>query len=122
MVDNEEDNFIIFKNCFESEPLFRHTIDYAPTFAEGLSKACSEAYDILMIRFRLRADKKNGLNLVYALRNDGCKTPAIILTDEDGEKLCLEECSKSSISRCVSKSEQSANLLISIIADTLLYF
>lgn len=122
LIDNEETNFITLKSRFENEPVFKHTLDYAPTFADGQNKACSKNYDILIIRFRLRADKKNGLNFVYALRNNGCKTPAILLTDDDGEKLCLDECSKRSISRCVSQSEQSTTLLISIIADTVLHF
>jgi hypothetical protein len=61
MIDNEEANFISLKSRFENEPLFKHTMDYASTFIEGQNKACSENYDILIIRFRLRADKKTDI-------------------------------------------------------------
>lgn len=122
VVDNEQSGFYSLASGFSSDPLFAHEIDYAETITACLQKLKAQSYDIFIIRFRLRTDKKNGLNLVYYLRDQGCKTPAILLTEDDTEPLCAQTCSKNSISRCVPLSQQTPSLLISIIADTLLHF
>lgn len=122
VVDNEQSGFDSLAAGFLNDPLFAHNIDYAPTIADCLRMLAAQSYDIFIIRFRLRVDKKNGLNLVYYLRDQGCKIPAILLTEDDTERLCADTCSKHSISRCVPQSQQTPSLLISIIADTLLHF
>lgn len=121
-VDNEENNFQHFSQNLQKDTKFKHTMEYAPTIIDAYRQALKDTYDILIIRFRLRKDKKNGMNLVYSLRDAGCHTPAIILTDDDSEKLCLEDCNKSSISRCIPQNTENPDLLISIIADTVLHF
>lgn len=122
LLDNEHSVFASLAAGFLGDPLFAHTIDYAPTIAQCLQMITIQRYDIFIIRSRLHAEKESGLDLLHDLRAQGCKTPAILLTDDDTQRPCTQTCAENSISRCVPLGQQTPSLLISIIADTLLHF
>lgn len=121
MVDDSETDFILTRASLETGRDFRHRLDWAGSFEQGLGAMKENAHDIYIVDYKLDQGK-SGLDIVREIRLTGITTPVILLTGLDMRKISKEECDKLNISRCLSKHEKDPTLLISIIADTVLHY
>ena len=58
-----------------------YSIDWTKDGLSGLASAQVEDYRLILLDLGL--PKKNGFDVLYALREEGCKTPVIIITAQD---------------------------------------
>ncbi|MCB1592396.1 MAG: response regulator [Alphaproteobacteria bacterium] len=121
MVDDSETDYVLTRMNLETGRDFRHKMDWAGSFADGLAAMKKNEHDIYIVDYKLDQGK-SGLDVVREIRLLGIATPVILLTGLDMRKISKEECDKLNISRCLSKHDNDPTLLISIIADTVLHY
>lgn len=121
MVDDSETDFILTRASLETGRDFRHVLDWAGTFEDGLGAMKRNEHDIYIVDYKLDQGKL-GLDIVREIRLMGITTPVILLTGLDMRKISKEDCDKLNISRCLSKHDNDPTLLISIIVDTVLHY
>lgn len=121
MVDDSETDYILTRASLETGRDFRHALDWAGTFEDGLGAMKRNEHDIYIVDYKLDQGKL-GLDIVREIRLMGITTPVILLTGLDMRKISKEDCDKLNISRCLSKHDNDPTLLISIIVDTVLHY
>ncbi|MEZ0267431.1 MAG: response regulator [Phycisphaerae bacterium] len=91
MVDDDEDDFVIVRDLLrDADPRpaqnghgQRYVVTWAPTYAEGLQKACdgTGGPDVVLVDYRLGAG--DGIAFTREMVSRGCKAPVILLTGEN---------------------------------------
>jgi diguanylate cyclase (GGDEF)-like protein/PAS domain S-box-containing protein len=91
LVDDDEDEFVLLREMFSSLPGqgngIRYVLDWASTYQEALTACEQKPVDIYLVDYHL--GKYNGLELIRALVDKGCKTPSILLTGQGSYELDL---------------------------------
>ncbi len=77
-VDDDEDDYYLFRDYLKDVPDKRFDIHWAKTFEEGFQQINELAPDICLFDFLL--GEKTGLNLLRKVRESGNDTPIIMLT------------------------------------------
>lgn len=77
LVDDDQDDFVLTRDLLAAIP-GRFQLDWQQDFEDGLKAVCSDAYDIVLLDYRLGA--KTGLDLLAEARKNKCDAPIIILT------------------------------------------
>ncbi len=121
MIDDSETDFVLTQMSLETGGDFRHKMDWAGSFEDGLREMKKNIHDIYIVDYKLDQGK-SGLDVVREIRLMGITTPVILLTGLDMRKISKDECDKLNISRCLSKHDKDPTLLISIIVDTVLHY
>jgi signal transduction histidine kinase len=80
VVDDDEDDFIIIRDALRSvDNSNRITVDWRPTYAEGLDALARSSVDVCLLDYRL-SDTRDGLGLLAEANARGIKTPIIMIT------------------------------------------
>lgn len=81
MIDDDKDDFMIVRDIIKDVVHHKYTIDWRPSYEEGLKSIAEKKHDVYLIDYRLGA--KTGLDLVKRAIEIGCEAPLIILTGEN---------------------------------------
>lgn len=81
MIDDDKDDFMIVRDIIKDVVHHKYTIDWRPSYEEGLKSIAEKNHDVYLIDYRLGA--KTGLDLVKRAIEIGCEAPLIILTGEN---------------------------------------
>lgn len=81
MIDDDKDDFMIVRDIIQDVVHHKYTIDWRPSYEEGLKSIAEKNHDVYLIDYRLGA--KTGLDLVKRAIEIGCEAPLIILTGEN---------------------------------------
>ncbi|MES2397059.1 MAG: response regulator [Bacteroidota bacterium] len=81
MIDDDKDDFMIVRDIIRDVVHHKYTIDWRPSYEEGLKSIAEKKHDVYLIDYRLGA--KTGLDLVKRAIEIGCEAPLIILTGEN---------------------------------------
>ncbi len=78
IVDDDEDDFIITSDFIRSIPGNTFTIDWCPSYNEGVKKLLSGFHDLFFVDYRLGA--KSGVDFLKEAKLNNCDNPIILLT------------------------------------------
>ncbi|MES2285973.1 MAG: response regulator [Bacteroidota bacterium] len=81
MIDDDKDDFMIVRDIIRDVVHHKYTIDWRPSYEEGLKSIAEKNHDVYLIDYRLGA--KTGLDLIKRAIEIGCEAPLIILTGEN---------------------------------------
>jgi len=81
MIDDDKDDFMIVQDIIKDIIHHKYTIDWRPSFEEGLKAIDEKKHDVYLIDYKLGA--KTGLELIKKAIGSGCEAPMIILTGEN---------------------------------------
>ncbi|MES2139623.1 MAG: response regulator [Bacteroidota bacterium] len=81
MIDDDKDDFMIVRDIIRDVVHHKYTIDWRPSYEEGLKSIAEKNHDVYLIDYRLGA--KTGLELIKRAIEIGCEAPLIILTGEN---------------------------------------
>lgn len=80
LIDDDEDDFSLTRANLSEIKGSRFILDWVKTYEEGLETSLREAYDVILLDYRL--GEKNGLDLLRELQEKGCLSPVILLTGQ----------------------------------------
>ncbi len=81
MVDDDEEDFIIVRDIVGDIDRCKYTVEYSPSFEEGIKAIKEGKHDVCLIDYQLGA--KTGLDLIEKAIKNGCEIPLILLTGQD---------------------------------------
>ena len=81
MIDDDKDDFMIVRDLIKDVTHHKYTIDWRPSYEEGLKSISEKKHDVYLIDYKLGA--KTGLDLINRAIEIGCEAPLIILTGEN---------------------------------------
>lgn len=81
MIDDDKDDFMIVRDIIRDVVHHKYTIDWRPSYEEGLKSIAEKKHDVYLIDYRLGT--KTGLDLIKRAIEIGCEAPLIILTGEN---------------------------------------
>jgi signal transduction histidine kinase len=81
MIDDDKDDFMIVRDIIQDVVHHKYSIDWRPSYEEGLKSIAEKKHDVYLIDYRLGV--KTGLDLVKRAIEIGCEAPLIILTGEN---------------------------------------
>ena len=81
MIDDDKEDFMIVRDIISNTIHFRYTIDWRPSYEEGLKSIAEKNHDVYLVDYKLGA--KTGLDLIKRAIEIGCEAPLIILTGEN---------------------------------------
>jgi PAS domain S-box-containing protein len=88
LVEDDEDDFILTRDLFSEFAGPRVQIDWLKTFSTGLEAMARNQHDICLVDYRLGA--QNGIDLLRAAIERGCRAPVILLTGQGEHEIDLE--------------------------------
>jgi PAS domain S-box-containing protein len=88
LVEDDEDDFILAKGLFSEMQGRRCLVEWMKTFATGLETMARNQHDVCLVDYRLGAE--NGITLLRAALECGCKAPIILLTGQGEHEIDLE--------------------------------
>jgi PAS domain S-box-containing protein len=88
LVEDDEDDFILTRDLFSEFGGQRVQIDWMKTFSAGLEAMSRNQHDICLVDYRLGA--QNGIELLRAAMERGCRAPIILLTGQGEHEIDLE--------------------------------
>ena len=92
IVDDSEDDALLARRMLAAAKRAVFNVDWEPSFAEGVRRAATDAYDAGLIDYYL--DERDGLQLIRQAGEAGCQTPIIVLTslgDTDMDLRAIQE-------------------------------
>lgn len=81
MIDDDEEDFMIIRDIIIEIDHHKFTIDWVPSYDEGLKKISEKTHDVYLIDYRLGV--RTGLELITEAVKGGCAEPMIILTGQN---------------------------------------
>src|SRR5438445_8750090 len=88
LVEDDEDDFVITRSLVNEIPGGRFTLDWARTFESGLEILERNEHEVALVDYRLGAH--NGVELLRAAVERGCKATVILLTGSAQHQIDLE--------------------------------
>jgi len=88
LVEDDEDDFILTRDLFSEFGSQRVQIDWMKTFSTGLEAMARNRHDVCLVDYRLGA--QNGVELLRAALDRGCRAPVILLTGQGEHEIDLE--------------------------------
>jgi len=88
VVDDDEEDFFIFRDLLSEVKDQKFSIDWAPSFDQGRNEIHKQEHDIYFLDFRL--GPKTGLDLLKEMIADACTQPMILLTGYGEHEVDLE--------------------------------
>jgi len=80
LVEDDEDDYVLTRDLLADIPGGAYTLDWVTTVDAGLAAVGERRHDAYLIDYRLGAE--SGLDLLRALRGEGCRAPIILLTGQ----------------------------------------
>ena len=81
MIDDDKEDFEIVEKVIETIVHQKHSIEWTPSYSEGLKLIAQKQHDVYLVDYKLGA--KTGLELVKKAIEQGCEAPLIILTGDN---------------------------------------
>jgi two-component system, cell cycle sensor histidine kinase and response regulator CckA len=78
MIDDDEDDYVIFRDLLEDAKHDRYAVSWRPTPDAAYAALMSGEYEVCLLDFRL--GEQNGVELLSRAISEGCTTPVVILT------------------------------------------
>jgi PAS domain S-box-containing protein len=78
LVEDDPDDHVLTRMLVEAIPDDRVELDWQPTFQGALAAIAREAYDVLLVDYRL--GERTGLEFIHEARRLHCTTPVVVLT------------------------------------------
>lgn len=78
IVDDDEDDFIITSDFIRSIPGNSFSIDWCPSYNEGINRLLSGMHDLFFVDYRLGA--KSGVDFLKEAKQNECNNPIVLLT------------------------------------------
>jgi len=88
LVEDDEDDFILARDLFSEFGGPRVQLDWMRTFSTGLEAMARNQHDICLVDYQLGA--QNGVELLRAALDRGCRAPLILLTGQGEHEIDLE--------------------------------
>jgi PAS domain S-box-containing protein len=88
IVEDDEDDFILARDLFAEFDGPRAQLDWMKNFSTGLEAMARNQHDIYLVDYRLGA--QNGVELLRAAQERGCRAPIILLTGQGEHEIDLE--------------------------------
>lgn len=91
VIDDDEDDFVLIRELFDSIGHSRAKVEWAPGYAEGRERLLKRQYDVYLIDYRL--GEKSGLDLLSEAIAAGVTEPIFLLTgygDRDVDLKAME--------------------------------
>jgi len=88
LVEDDEDDYILARELFSEFRGERVRLDWMKSFSTGLEAITRNQHDVCLVDYRLGAD--NGIELLRAALERGCKAPIILLTGQGEHEVDLE--------------------------------
>jgi len=80
LVEDDDDDYVLTRDLLAEIPGEAYALDRVTTFQAGLAAVAERRHDAYLIDYRLGAE--SGLDLLRALRREGCRAPIILLTGQ----------------------------------------
>ena len=80
LVEDDEDDYVLTRDLLADIPGGTYALDWVTTVQAGLAVVAEQRHDAYLIDYRLGAE--SGLDLLRALRGEGCRAPIILLTGQ----------------------------------------
>ena len=87
LVEDDEDDAVIFRRIIDSIRNWRIDIDWASTFEAAVDKTARNFHDLYMIDFQL--GESSGLDLIRMMNQNGSNIPMIMLTGKADRSIDL---------------------------------
>ncbi len=87
LIDDDEDDYVLVRDLLSEVTGRRFELERVATYKAGLEELRQARQDIYLIDYRL--GERNGLELLRAATDIGCKAPIIILTGQGGHEIDL---------------------------------
>jgi len=87
-IDDDEDDFFITSEYIKAIEGKSFVIDWCHKYQDGLDNMCNGMYDLYLVDYRLGA--QNGVELLRAAQERGCRAPVILLTGQGEHEIDLE--------------------------------
>ncbi len=88
LVEDDEDDFILTRDLISEFLGQRVQLDWKKSFSSGLEAMSRNQHDICLVDYRLGAE--NGIELLRAALDRGCRAPMILLTGQGEHEIDLE--------------------------------
>jgi len=88
LVEDDEDDFILARDLFAEFGVQRVQIDWMKTFSSGLDAMARNQHHVCLVDYRLGA--QNGVELLRAALDRGCRAPVILLTGQGEHEIDIE--------------------------------
>ncbi len=80
VIEDDEDDFVLASNLLSRSQTPEYSLEWAPTYEEGLEKLRDGSFDACLVDFRLGA--RDGVMLISEAQASGIRVPCILLTGE----------------------------------------
>ncbi len=80
LVEDDDDDYVLTRDLLAEIPDGAYALDRVTTFQAGLAAVAERRHGAYLIDYRLGAE--SGLDLLRALRREGCRAPIILLTGQ----------------------------------------
>lgn len=108
MIDDDEEDFIIIRDLFAEIDRHKYSIDWVPSYQDGLKNISKKNHNAYLVDYRLGAD--SGLELISEVLRNGCDAPLVLLTGQNDIEID-KQAMKSGASDFLVKGTISASLL-----------
>ncbi len=88
LIDDDEDDFVMFRDLLEQVPHQKFHIDWSPSYAKGKTALIRGEHDVCFVDYRLGAS--TGLDLLRSAPPGGWSVPLILLTGYGEQEVDLE--------------------------------
>ena len=88
LIEDDEDDFFIAREMFSEFRGQKVQLDWVKNFSAGLDAMARNQHDICLVDYRLGA--QNGVELLRAALDRGCRAPVILLTGQGEHEIDLE--------------------------------
>ncbi len=108
IVDDDEDDYVLLKECLESLPAWKFDLTWIARYEEAVEALCTNTFTLCFSDYLLGI--KNGIELIRESQANNCTTPIILLTGKGTHKIDLEATKAGAFDYLV-KDEVDANTL-----------
>lgn len=88
LVDDDEDDFVITRDFLNEIEGYVFDVEWASSYEEGVQLFRRNAYDVMFFDYRLGAH--TGVDLIKQTREEGSRTPVILLTGKGNRTADME--------------------------------
>ena len=87
LIDDDEEDYLLTRDIV-SDLGGHYSLDWSPTYENGLDSICSDTHDVYLLDYRLGA--RTGIEMLREIESRGCSGPIILLTGQGQSRTDLE--------------------------------
>jgi PAS domain S-box-containing protein len=88
LIDDDEEDYLLTRQMLNQAKGRRITLEWAPSYHEGLQQLQSSSYDAVLVDFDI--GYLNGIELIREAQSFGCRCPFILYTSRGGYEIDVE--------------------------------